>query len=121
MILGTESEGEHFGKGTGGFNSIAVWVIHVLRDSHASFRHVPHDISVVVVAWNVENAVNAHGKQTAHSARALLRAGLVRTPEVLERAGRAIGEIDLFKDDVVAIPDERVRRDRAPNARLYRR
>ena len=38
----------------------------------------------------------------------------VRTPEILERAGRAIGELDPFKYYVAAVPDKRVRLLRFP-------
>ena len=78
------------------------------------FGDVQNNVAVVIVAGNIEYAVHRHGQQPLYSARVLLRAGLVRAPEILERAGRAVGELDLLKDDVIAVPYKRVRLLRFP-------
>ena len=114
VVLRAEAEGEHVGEGTGGIDDIAVWVVGVLRDDAPSLGDIQDNVAVVVVAGNVEHAVHRDGKQSLNSTRALLRAGLVRAPEILERAGRAVGELDPFEDDVVAVPDKRVRLLRLP-------
>ena len=106
VVLRAEAEGEHIGEETGGFSDVAVRVVGVLRGNRASLRNVENNVSVVVVARNVADAVHRHGEQTADSARALLPTGLVQAPEVLKSSGRAVGELDFLQDDVVAVPDE---------------
>lgn len=78
------------------------------------FGDVQNNVAVVIVAGNIEYAVHRHGQQPLYSARVLFRSGLVRAPEILECAGRAVGELDLLKDDVIAVPYKRVRLLRFP-------
>ena len=114
MILCAETEGKLRGERSAHVGDVAVWIVGVLRGDAPRLRDVQYNVAVVVVTRNVEHAVHRHGQKPLYSAHALFRAGLVRAPEILERAGRAVGELDLFKDDVVAVPDECVCLYRSP-------
>ena len=63
---------------------VAEGVVGVFGDDLAVLVPVADHVAVVVVAGEVEVAVDADGDETAHAAGALERAGEVRAPEVRE-------------------------------------
>ena len=116
MDFRRKAEGELGGERAGGGEEIAVGIVDVLRGEVARFGDVGDDVAVVVVAGEMEHAVERDRKQSAHAARALLRAGEVGSPEAFARARRAVCEDDALKNDVAVVPDERVRRVGLPRA-----
>ena len=113
-VLGAEADRESAREGTILLDHVPVGGVYVLRGNRARFRDIAHNVSIVVVARDEERPVDADRDETAHAARALLRAGEVVVPEAFDRPCRAVRERDPLEDDVAAIVCEGVRLARLP-------
>ena len=113
-ILRAEAEREDIYVRANRFDDVAVWVVHVLRSNRAGFRHITHDVAVVVITGDEEGPIDGYGKKSTDSSRALFRAGQVIAPEVFAGMGRAIDEHDPFEDDVHVVPNKSMRFARLP-------
>ena len=100
-----ESDIEHIGKCAVLINDIAVGIVHILCCDVATFGHIAHDITDLVIAREVEHAINRDGEKPADTARALFRAGEVIAPEVFDSI-RYVVMLDQFENDVPTIVDE---------------
>lgn len=113
-VLGAEADRESARECTILLDDVPVGVVYVLCGNRARFRDIAHNVSIVVVARDEELPVDANRDETAHAARAMLRAGEVVAPEVFDRPCRAVRERDPLEDDVAAIVCEGVRLARLP-------
>ena len=97
-ILRTESEIELIRHRAIVLDDIAVGIVDVLSGDRAGFRHVAHDVAVVVITGDEEDPIDGYGKKSTDSSRTLLRAGQVIAPEVLTDTRRAVREGDPLED-----------------------
>ena len=89
-------------------------VVGVGGDDVARRVGVAEDVAVGVGVGNVDHAVALDIEESAHAARALLRAGEVVAQEAFDCPSRSIGERNPLKDDVAAIVCEGVSFARLP-------
>ena len=100
---------EEVGEGTGLRNRAPEVIVLVGGDDVAGFIYVFRDVTIVVECGEVELAVARHGKQAAHAARALQRAGEVKPPEILylrDVRHATVDGIDSLVDQVPVVVDE---------------
>ena len=62
MALRAETEGKLRGERSAHVGNVAVWIVGVLRGDVPCLGDVSDDVSVVVVAWDVEHAINRRHK-----------------------------------------------------------
>ena len=116
-VLRREAVAEEAGASAGPGDEPAEGIVGVPRKGAAVGVKVTHDVAVVVVAGNVDRAVNRKPQKPAYAARALQRAGEVFAPVVADcRCSIVCVGDSLFHEIpvVVEVRDERyaVRRDR---------
>ena len=105
---------EDIGERTGLRDRATKGVVGVGGDDVARRVGVAEDVAVGVGVRDVDHAVALDVEETAHAARALLRAGEVVTPEVFAGTLLAVGEGDSLENNVHVVPDEGVRLMRLP-------
>ena len=113
-VFRAETKGELIGHVAVLVDDIAVRIENVLRGNRSGLGHIAHDIAVLIVAREVEHAVNRDGEKSSHATSTLFAAGKVIAPEVFDNASRAIGQGNLFEDDITAVIDKSVRFNHLP-------
>ena len=115
---------EEVGEGAGLRNRTAEVIVLVGGDHVAGFIYVFRDVTIVVECGEVEQAVARHGKETAHAASALDRAGEVKAPEILylrDVRHATVDGVDGLVDQVPVIVNEGSHLKRLPLPQFDRR
>ena len=68
---------------------------------------VASDVAVVVIAWNVDHAIDCEVKQTTDAARALQHSRQILAPIIADSGGRAVRVGDALLDEVPSVVEER--------------
>ena len=108
-VLRREAVAEEAGASAGPGDEPAEGVVGVPRKGAAVDVKVARDVAVVVVAGNVDNAVDREPQKPADSACALQRAREVFAPVVADRGGRVVCVGDSLLHEIPAVVEERGR------------